>query len=124
MMGGLTLAAALAVAVILGLIRNIIPITLPEIFGYILLAVIYVSLIVITIGVFLKIVGRFLGPESDSDQDAQRFNAETPRTNRLIESPAPISSVIEHTTNLLEGSIAEPADGAGSDRLSRKSRST
>ena len=41
----------------MGLIGNIIPITLPEVFGHILLASIYVALIVITIGVFLKIVG-------------------------------------------------------------------
>jgi hypothetical protein len=126
MMGALTLAAALAFAVIMGLIRNIIPITLPEVFGNILLASIYVALIVMTIGVFLKIVGWVMRPESDTNQDGQRVNAETPRTNHLIESPAPISSITEHATKLLEDCVVESADGAGigSDRLSQKSRPT
>ena len=113
MMGALTLAAALAFTVIIGLIGNIIPITLPEVFGH-MLASIYVALIVITIGVFLKIVGWVMGPESDTNQDGQRVNAETPRTNHLIESIAPISSITEHTTKLLEDSVAESAADAGS----------
>jgi hypothetical protein len=50
--------------------------------------------------------------------------AEAPRTNRLIESYEPNSSVTEHTTKSLGGSVAESADSAGSDRLSQKSRST
>jgi hypothetical protein len=124
MMGGLTLAAALAFAFILELIRNISPITLPEVFGHILLGTISVALIVIAIGVFLKIVGWVIEPESDSSQDAQGVNAETPRTNQLIENPAPFSSITEHTTNLLESSVAESAEAAGSDRLTHKSRST
>ena len=126
MMGALALAAALAVTAIIGLIGNIIPIILPEVFGHILLASIYVALIVITVGVFLKIVGWVKGPESDSNQDGQRVYSDTPRTNQLVESIAPISSVTEHTTKLLEDSVAESAAdaGSGSDRLSQKGRPT
>ncbi len=124
MMGALTLAAVLAVSIILGLIGNIIPVTVPDVFSHILLASLYVSLIVITIGVFLKIVGWLIGPGLDSNQDGRNIPAEAPRTNRLIESHEPISSVTEHTTKSLGGGVEESADSAGSDRLSQKSRFT
>jgi len=121
-LGKLTLAAALAVSIILWLIGGIIPIKTPEVFVNILLAIISVPLILITIGVFLKIVGLFIGPESDSKHDGRRVWAETPQTNQLVESPASISSVNEHTAKLLEDSVSE--SDAGRDRLSKKGRST
>jgi hypothetical protein len=92
-LGKLTLAVALAVSILLWLIGGIIPIKTPEVFVNILLAIISVPLILITVGVVLKIVGLFIGPESDSNQGEQRVYAETPQTNQLIESPASNSSI-------------------------------
>jgi len=124
MMGALALAAALTFTVIIGLIGTIIPITLPEIFDYILPASILMSFIAIIIGLFLKVVGLFIGPERNDSQGGQRLYEETPRTNRLMESPALNSSITEHTTKSLEDRVAESADGPVSGRLSQKSRST
>jgi zinc ribbon protein len=125
MMGALTLAAMLALTIISLLISSIIHTKLPEVIGHIFQASIYVALIVITIGVFLKIVGWFMDPEPDDSQQRQAGYAETSQTNRLIESPAPISSVAEHTTRSLEDRVAESAYNSDSDsaRLFTKSGS-
>jgi hypothetical protein len=125
MVGALSLAAALALLIILLLISSILHTRLPEVVGHIFHASTYVALIVITIGVFLKIVGWFMGPEPDYNQDRQEGYADRPRTNRLVENHEPISSVTEHTTRSMEEGVAESAYGADSDsdRLFPKNRS-
>ena len=126
MIGTLTLAAALALTFISLLICSILHTELPEVVGHIFHASSYVSLIVIIIGWFLKIVGFFMGPESDDNKDSEEGYADSPRTKRLVDSHEPISSVTEHTTRSLEDGVAGYAGSTGSDsdRLFSNNRSS
>ncbi|HKQ80147.1 MAG TPA: zinc ribbon domain-containing protein [Blastocatellia bacterium] len=104
MTGALTLAATVAFGIIVGLTAGIFSITLPAFFGRIIQISVYLAFIEITVGLFLKILGWVMPPETELNRNEQKIQAETPRTNQLEsrESPKSIPSVTESTTNLLE----------------------
>ncbi len=113
LMGAWVLATSLAIWIIATLVGDLFHWMTPEFLVDILRHAIPLALILVTMGVFLKIVGWVMRPESNISQDERQIQVETAKTNQLApgERQESISSVTERTTNLLEEKTAKEEMG-------------
>jgi hypothetical protein len=115
--GALILAGIITVFILVNLISNIIGTNwLRDYQGFFATfwqASLSIALIFVTVGIFLKILGWILKPDSAGHPGKRNAQLEENRTNRLVEGKrtVEIASITEHTTEFLGNRRDGPTGG-------------